>query len=228
MKIDPATGVITYVVFVLSTTAHEAAHAWSAWRLGDETAHRGGLATLDPTPHLRRSPFGMIIIPILSFWLNGWMIGWASTPLDRQWLLEHPRRAGIMALAGPAANLLFVLLAAAGILLGVFLHAFEILPNPSWGEVVGSLRGGIWPFLGAVLGITFSLNLLLFLFNLMPLPPLDGARIPLLALSREWAARYSVWMFRSELVYLGLLLAWKGFNYVYWPVWEFCIRLLRM
>ena len=78
-----ALGLGWYVVFVFSVTCHEAAHAFAAMKLGDKTAYHGGQVTLDPTPHVRRSPFGMVVVPILSFLLGGWMIGWASAPYDR-------------------------------------------------------------------------------------------------------------------------------------------------
>lgn len=59
MTHDLLTGIKLYLVFLLSTSFHEAAHAWTAWKLGDDTAHRGGQVTLDPTPHIKRSPIGM-------------------------------------------------------------------------------------------------------------------------------------------------------------------------
>src|SRR5688572_28447957 len=73
---------IWYPVFVFSTTCHEAAHAWVAHRGGDHTAYADGLVSLDPLPHIRRSPMGMVVIPIIPFLMGGWMIGWASVPLN--------------------------------------------------------------------------------------------------------------------------------------------------
>ena len=63
---DLASGLIYYIVFLFSTTLHEAAHAWVALRGGDPTASRGGQVSLDPRPHIRREPFGMLILPVLS------------------------------------------------------------------------------------------------------------------------------------------------------------------
>src|SRR5256885_2129501 len=105
-------GAAWYVVFLFSTTVHEASHAFTALRLGDDTAYRGGQVTLDPTPHIRREPFGMVLVPLLSYFFGGWMIGWASAPYDQQWALRYPKRSGLMALAGPAANLILVIVAA--------------------------------------------------------------------------------------------------------------------
>src|SRR4030042_794036 len=104
-----ALGVIWYIVFIVSTTFHEACHGFAAVKLGDPTAYHHGLVTLDPLPHIKRSPFGMVIIPILSFALSGWMIGWASAPFDPYWALSNRKKAAWMALAGPGANLILVL-----------------------------------------------------------------------------------------------------------------------
>jgi hypothetical protein len=78
---------------------------------GDTTAAEGGQATLNPIPHIRRSPFGMVVVPIVSYLLGGWMIGWASAPFNPAWQRQYPRRSAWMALAGPAANFSLMLLA---------------------------------------------------------------------------------------------------------------------
>jgi hypothetical protein len=88
-----AVGLLWYVVFLLSTTCHEAAHALVAKRGGDLTAFHGGQVTLEPWPHIRREPFGMILVPILSFLTGGWMVGWASAPYDPFWS-QHSIRIG--------------------------------------------------------------------------------------------------------------------------------------
>src|SRR5262249_4613367 len=91
--------------FLFSTTVHEAAHAWAAWRLGDPTAYLAGQVSLSPWPHVRRSPIGMVVIPLLTSLTQGWTMGWASSPYDRDWADRYPRRAAVMALAGPLGNL---------------------------------------------------------------------------------------------------------------------------
>src|SRR3954470_3695906 len=101
-----------FIVFLFSTTLHEAAHAWAALRGGDPTAYRGGQVSLDPIPHIRREPFGMLVLPLLTAVATGWPFGYASAPYDPRWAQRHPRRAALMALAGPAANLSLVLAAA--------------------------------------------------------------------------------------------------------------------
>src|SRR5215470_15270748 len=95
---------ILFVAFLFSTTCHEASHALVAKLGGDETAAQGGQVTLNPVPHIRREPWGMVVFPILSFLFTQSMIGWASAPFDPEWERRYPRRAAWMALAGPAAN----------------------------------------------------------------------------------------------------------------------------
>ena len=84
-------GLIYYIVFLFSTTLHEAAHAWAAKRGGDLTAYRGGQVSLDPLPHIRREPFGMVLLPLLSVAVSGWPFGYASAPYDPAWAQQHPR-----------------------------------------------------------------------------------------------------------------------------------------
>jgi hypothetical protein len=112
---DIALGAIWYLAFLFSTTCHEAAHALVAKWGGDSTAFEGGQVTLNPIPHLLRSPFGMVVMPILSYLFGGWMIGWASAPYDPSWQRRHPHRSAWMALAGPAANFTLMLLSALAI-----------------------------------------------------------------------------------------------------------------
>ena len=169
-----------YAVFLLSVTCHEAAHAWAAHRGGDPTAYLGGQVTLNPAPHMRREPLGTIQVPIASFLLSGWMMGWASAPYDPSWEDRYPRRAAVMAAAGPLSNLLLALLGF--LLLRVGLEAGWWEPRlspfyeldhlvaapegrPEWIDAVGRLAS-----------ILLSLNILLFLFNLIPLPPRVGSR----------------------------------------------------
>src|SRR5258708_26834693 len=95
-------GFISYIVFLFSTTCHEAAHTLAAKIGGDSTAALAGQISLKPIPHIRRSPFGMVIFPILSFFLSGGgMIGWATAPYRPLWERRHPRRSPRDGLAGP-------------------------------------------------------------------------------------------------------------------------------
>ena len=93
-------GVIWYIVFLFSTTCHEGAHALVAKLGGDPTASHGGQVSLNPLPHIQRSPMGLVAVPLLTYILPPhWMIGWASAPYDPAWQVRYPRRAARMALA---------------------------------------------------------------------------------------------------------------------------------
>src|SRR5437763_130762 len=90
-----------FLAFLFSTSVHEAAHAYVALRGGDRTAYLGGQVSLSPLPHIRREPIGMLLVPLLTAFTNGWAMGWASAPYDPRWADRHPRRAAWMAAAGP-------------------------------------------------------------------------------------------------------------------------------
>src|SRR5215207_5965222 len=111
MDTQLAIGFVWFLAFLFSTTVHEAMHAFVAWKGGDPTAYHGGQVSLSPIPHIRREPFGMLVVPLLTSLTQGWAIGWASTPYDPIWAVRHPTRAALMAAAGPAGNLLIALAA---------------------------------------------------------------------------------------------------------------------
>ena len=216
-----------YFVFLYSTVLHEAGHAWAAQKLGDDTAYHGGQVSLDPTPHIRREPFGMVLVPLLSYFLRGWMIGWASAPYDPHWAQTYPRRAAWMALAGPAANLALLILAALLVRWGIAADVFTIGTNGgSFFQLVEGNGGRGWEFLAALLSITFWLNLVYFVFNLLPLPPLDGSCVPLLFLSSSAAEKYQEFMWNPSMQLFGVLIAWQIFSPLFRPIAEVALRLL--
>ena len=210
-------GFIWFVAFLFSTTCHEAAHALVAKMGGDDTAAQGGQVSLNPVPHMRREPWGMIVIPILSYLMmrgNG-MMGWASAPYDPLWERRHPRRSGWMALAGPAANFLLMLIAVGGLQLGAAEGWFH--PDPITGHR---------DFAATTLLIFFSLNLLLGTFNLLPVSPLDGSTVILLFMSEKSAQRYLDWLRGSGMAMAGLLVGILVFRYIYGPIYAFVSGLL--
>jgi len=223
-------GMLWYAVFLFSTVVHEAAHAFAALRGGDPTAHLGGQTSLDPIPHIRREPLGTVVVPIASFLLGGWMIGWASTPYDPHWAIRNPRKEAWMALAGPASNLLLVLISGlaikAGIALGVFYPpSFGRLPPPLAGTVLSHSPGPL-SAAATILSIMFSLNLLLFVFNLLPIPPMDGSCAVGLLVGTDATRRYRELFVRQGLGLFGLFIAWNVFGYVFWPIYSIAIGLL--
>ncbi len=223
-----ASGLTYYIVFLLSTTLHEAAHAWAAMRGGDLTAYHGGQVSFSPLPHMRREPFGMVILPLLSVVVSGWPFGFASAPYDPQWAMRYPRRAAWMALAGPAANLALVLCAFLAIHLGVRAGIFTAPQSVGFGQVVATGAGGVWPALGTLLSICFSLNLLLCIFNLIPLPPLDGSAALPLVLWADATRQYQRFLWgQPTLAWVGIILAWQVFDIVFDPIWLFAVNLIH-
>ena len=229
--------VIWYLVFVFSTTCHEFAHAYLAYRGGDLTAYEGGQVSLDPLPHIRRSPFGMVLVPLLTFATSyssagsGWMIGWASTPFDPQWGRRNPRRQALMSLAGPLANFLLAAIAFAVLRLLLALDVFQAPHAVSFSRVV-EVAGepGARSPLGAVamgLSVMLNLNVLLGLFNLMPIPPLDGAGVVEGAAPRQTGAFYARMRETPIMQLAGLIIAWQLFSYVAGPAFRLTLALVH-
>jgi Zn-dependent protease len=212
---------------LFSTTCHEAAHALAAKLGGDLTAFHGGQVSLDPIPHIRREPFGMVLFPLLSFIGGGWMMGWASAPYDPTWSYRHPHRAAWMSLAGPGAN--FTLALIAGILMHVGIAAgmFQLPNTAHFSQMVDATAPGAGEALAKFLSLLFSLNVLLGSFNLLPIPPLDGFTGVGLLMSEEKARRLEeVGNRMRTFSFVGLVLGWRLFDYLYGPILLTSIRLL--
>jgi Zn-dependent protease len=170
------------VVLILAFSVHECAHAWTAWRLGDPTARMLGRVTLNPIKHL--DPLGSILFPLISLVYGGFLIGWAKpTPVTGRNFKNYRRDDILVTLAGPASNLLSATIAL--ILLIVIKH---VLPAGDASiatamAIVMHIPGVATEGLPALFPIALFLylvifiNLLLFVFNLIPLPPLDGSHI---------------------------------------------------
>lgn len=173
---------------VLAITVHEFSHAWSANLLGDPTARLAGRLTLNPIAHL--DPLGSLMIVVTT--LTGVGIGWGKPTPVSPWRLKYGARVGngIVALAGPVSNL------AVAIAFGLPLRFASL---------------GFWPF--AIVNAVVLTNLYIAMFNLLPIPPLDGHSVllGLLGLSRgNWAWRISQFLMRLEaqgpLLLIGLLI----------------------
>jgi len=207
-----------YAVFLMAITFHEAAHAMVAYRFGDPTAYHGGQVSLNPLPHIAREPFGTVLVPLLTYVLMGWTMGWASAPYDPEWERRNPRRAAAMAAAGPLANLLLAVIAFAVLKVGLAQGLWTVPLAPQFDHLVTAASpGGAAEGLGRFLSVMLGLNLLLFVFNLIPFPPLDGGAVA--AGLWESVRRLHDRMRASGMGNLiGLLLAWMIVRRLFMPV----------
>lgn len=174
MHIDPVGVLVNFVAIILSLTVHEFAHAKVADYMGDPTPARHGRLNLNPLTIIRAHPFGALLMPLIGA-LNGFLIGWAATPVNprlvrRQYTL---RQADFwISIAGPLSNVLL------GLLCALTLH----LTDPALlGAELGELLRPVH-HLSAVMVLT---NVFLALFNLIPVPPFDGFSVLASAAPRE-------------------------------------------
>lgn len=226
---DVANGLVWYGVFVFSAVLHEAAHAWTSFRLGDATAREQ--ITLDPTPHIRREPVGMIVVPLIIFMISkgSYTLGWASAPYNALWAQRFPKRAAIMALAGPLSNLAVVLITMLIIRVSVTMGVFTPPETvTSFADVTVAPGGGLAANVAFLLSILFALNLLLFVFNLLPVPPLDGSAILPLFLSERMARSYLGFIRSPMFAILGIVVAWQIFHDFFGPVFVLALRVLYL
>ncbi|MFA5308251.1 MAG: site-2 protease family protein [Dehalococcoidales bacterium] len=200
-----------YFVFVISVTFHEAAHAWAAKKGGDLTAYTGGQVSLNPWPHIKREPWGMVVLPLISAFAIGWPFGFARTPYDPTWAHQHPRKAAWMAAAGPAANLLLAIFAVIIIKLGIQIGFFAAPYTANIQHIVDATSVRLDGF-ATFISILFMLNLILVILNLFPLPPLDGSGVISLFMSEDTARKYRKFIANPLFGFIGLILAWYAFS----------------
>jgi len=172
---------------LLAITMHEAAHGYVAWRLGDPTAMRAGRVTANPFKHI--DPVGTLLLPGLLLLIRApFLFGFAKpVPVDFSKLRKPKRDMVLVAIAGPASNILLAILSALLIGLG------NILPTSAGLWLVNNLENSI------------IINLLLAIFNLIPLPPLDGGRVAVGLLPRSLGWRLAKLEKFGLFILLGLL-----------------------
>jgi Zn-dependent protease len=180
-------------------------------------------------PHIRRSPIGMVVVPILTYIQLGWMVGFASVPFNPDWGRSHPRRQAFMSLAGPCANLILAAIALGAIRALLAAHVFQYAEGAASAQYVEAVHGGAHSPLGALafgLGVMLKLNVVLFLFNLIPVPPLDGAGVLSGFFPDSLGSLYDRMRQSPAFELLGLLLAWYLFPYVARPAFGLVSNLL--
>jgi len=185
-------------IFLPSLTIHEYAHAWVAYRFGDDTAKRMGRLTLNPLAHI--SLLGTIIMPLLI------RFGWAK-PIPVNFSILTKKQIFCVAAAGPLANILL-----AFILTGAF-HIFSL-------EAI--------PLLGNFVLLAILLNIFLALFNLIPVPPLDGSRLVYTLLKSPRAINAYYKFGRYGILVLIAFLLFGGFEKVVRPFFKLLCTLLEL
>jgi Zn-dependent protease len=198
-------------VLLFSLTVHEAAHAWSAFRLGDSTARHLGRVSLNPVVHI--DPIGTLLLPLIAAVTGAPLIGWAKpVPVDTRRLGRPRRDFMIVAAAGPASNLALAVVAA----LVLRLAPRQDLAAGGF-EVVGPI------VVLALVGL--QVNLLLALFNMIPVPPLDGGNVLGGLLSGALRARYEALRPYGVFILYGLMLS-GAVAAILGPPYVFLARLL--
>jgi Zn-dependent protease len=163
LDIDVAGVLLAFIVLLFSLTVHESAHAWTADRLGDPTARLLGRVSLNPVVHA--DLIGTVIFPLVALATGAWLIGWAKPVPVTVRRLRHPRRDYMLvAAAGPASNLALALAA------DLLLVAMPVSPV-HYGELNASAP------IASMLGRAVQINVWLAVFNMIPIPPLDGGNV---------------------------------------------------
>ena len=175
---------ISFLVLVFSLTVHESAHAWAADRLGDPTARMLGRVSLNPAVHV--DPVGTLLFPLVGLFTGAPIIGWAKPVPVATWRFEHPRRDYLMvAAAGPVSNLSLAFVAAMALrLLPAGVSMLGVAPVDAASAAESRVLVPIARFVWSALEI----NLLLAIFNLLPIPPLDGSSVLAGLLPERFAA----------------------------------------
>ena len=183
------------VAVIMSAILHEIAHGWAAYQLGDDTAKNAGRLTLNPVPHL--DPLGSIILPLLLVFSGSpFVLGWAKPVPYNPYNLKDPEYGDLkVALAGPGTNFLLAVFfglvarftAPAGAIKQSLLSSFF---RGDFETVLGAMSGSLLTSVFVMSVIICFVNLILMLFNLLPIPPLDGSKVLMTFLPPDWKIKF--------------------------------------
>lgn len=201
MELDIARATTYFLAMLISLTVHEAAHAWVAKLCGDDTAEKQGRLTLNPAPHI--DPVGTIMLPLMGALFNFGILGWAKpVPVDLRNLENERWDHFKIAAAGPVSNLIFCFLCVLGY---VGYHVF--IQNE------GDKESFFYPLVDLLRAMGF-INAILAIFNLLPLPPLDGGTVFSTFLPKEWADKYEAVIAPNGFIILLILLLVGGLHWI--------------
>jgi Zn-dependent protease len=213
LDIDLAQIFIAFIVLLFSLTVHECAHAWTADRLGDPTARLLGRVSLNPAVHA--DLIGTVLFPIVAMVANAPLIGWAKpVPVDVRRLRHHRRDYVLVAAAGPASNM--VLAVSAAIALQVLPVSPVTLGEPNVSVPVAQL-----------LSQALRLNVLLAVFNMIPIPPLDGGNVLGGLLPRGLGSRFDAFVRPYGFLLLYAVILTPLFNYLVVPPFRLLLSWLQ-
>ncbi len=222
-NIDVGNLLIWFIVLLFSLSFHEAAHAWTSERFGDDTGRLQGRITMNPLAHI--DPIGTVLFPIISFISGFPLLGFAKPVETNPLRWRDKTKANIsVSAAGPISN--FILAAGTLIVIKILISSSILIPNGGYFNMVVPFPGqaAFMEPLAKFLSIMLVLNVSLGIFNLIPIPPLDGSHVLESLLPTQMAEAYSqIRPFGMILLY-GLM--WIGvFGAIFGPIIQF-LRVL--
>jgi Zn-dependent protease len=190
--------ILSIVILILSVIIHEVSHGYMADRLGDPTARLQGRLTLNPIKHI--DPVGSILVPLLTS-LAGFTFGWAKPVPYNPYNLKNKRQGEfLIALAGPFSNLVVA------IVFGLVIRF--------------SFAGSMTPFI-EISSYIVLINIVLAIFNLIPIPPLDGSKLLFSFLPHQYGRfRHMLEMYAPILIFIVIFFLWKVVSPVIWPIFR--------